>query len=119
MDEKLFAELVESVKEMKAIRRGDAKPSRVFDVKDPNAKAIRAKFGLSQAEFAALLGISVGTLRNWEQGARRPEGAARILLRVVEIHPQVVREASAPVRVSTDRPRRKRQTRTSPTPTRG
>ncbi|HET7508933.1 MAG TPA: hypothetical protein VFJ65_01665, partial [Solirubrobacterales bacterium] len=46
----------------------------------------------SQPKFAALMGISVGTLRNWEQGRRKPEGSARVLLRVVERHPEVVLE---------------------------
>ena len=96
MKEKVFAELVQSVKEMRAIRRGAMKPSRVFEVPEPNARAIRSRFKLSQTEFATLLGISVGTLRNWEQGLRRPEGPARVLLHVVELHPDAVREASIP-----------------------
>jgi putative transcriptional regulator len=93
---KLFAELVQSVKEMQAIRRGEMKPSRVFEVPEPDARAIRSRFKLSQSQFASLLGISVGTLRNWEQGLRRPEGPARVLLHVVELHPDAVREASIP-----------------------
>jgi len=94
MDEKLFAELAKSVKEMQAIRRGEMKPSRIFEVPEPDARAIRSRFKLSQTEFATLLGISVGTLRNWEQGLRRPEGPARVLLHVVELHPEAVRDAS-------------------------
>jgi putative transcriptional regulator len=94
--ENLFSELVQSVKEMRAIRRGELRPSRVFEVPEPDAKAIRSRFKLSQAEFASLLGISVGTLRNWEQGLRRPEGPAWVLLHVVELHPDAVREASIP-----------------------
>lgn len=96
MNEKLFAELVQSVKEMRAIRRGQMKPLRVFEVAEPNAKKIRSRFKLSQTEFASLLGISVATLRNWEQGLRRPEGPARVLLHVVELHPDAVRDASIP-----------------------
>jgi len=94
VQEKLFAELLQSVKEMQAIRRGEKKPSRVFEVPDPDPRAIRSRFRLSQIEFASLLGISVGTLRNWEQGLRRPEGPARVLLHVVELHPEAVRDAS-------------------------
>ena len=52
--------------------------------------AIREEYGLSQAKFAALLGISVRTLQNWEQGRRRPQGPARVLLRVVSKHPKAV-----------------------------
>lgn len=51
---------------------------------------IREQFGLSQDKFADLVGISVGTLRNWEQGRRKPEGPARVLLRVASRHPEVL-----------------------------
>jgi putative transcriptional regulator len=61
--------------------------------------ALRARFQLSQAKFAALLGISTGTLRNWEQGRREPEGAARVLLRVAARHPDAVLSAVAGERV--------------------
>ena len=55
--------------------------------------ATRRRIGLSQAEFAAWFGISPGTLRNWEQGRRVPEGPARVLLRVIEREPEAVRRA--------------------------
>jgi putative transcriptional regulator len=51
---------------------------------------IRANYQLSRGQFAALLGIGVGTLRNWEQGCRTPEGPARVLLQVTAKHPQAV-----------------------------
>lgn len=54
--------------------------------------ALRGFVGLSQARFAQALGISVHTLRNWEQGRRRPEGAAIALLRIAARHPRIVRE---------------------------
>ena len=54
----------------------------------------RAKSGLSQDNFAALLGISVRTLRDWEQGRRTPSGAARTLLRIAAKHPKVLREVA-------------------------
>jgi len=54
--------------------------------------ALRRFVGLSQVDFAAALGISVHTLRNWEQGRRRPEGPALALLRVAARHPRVLRE---------------------------
>lgn len=54
--------------------------------------ALRAFVGLTQAEFAQALGISVYTLRNWEQGRRRPEGPAMALLRIAARHPKVIRE---------------------------
>jgi putative transcriptional regulator len=57
--------------------------------------ALRARFNLSQVKFAALLGISVATVRNWEQGRRAPEGAARVLLQVAERDPEAILNAVA------------------------
>lgn len=57
--------------------------------------AIRAKSGLSQERFAAVFGISLSTLRNWEQGRRAPEGPARVLLQVIDHEPEAVRRALA------------------------
>ena len=54
--------------------------------------ALRRFVGLSQPKFAQALGISVHTLRNWEQGRRRPEGAAIALLRIAARHPRIIRE---------------------------
>jgi putative transcriptional regulator len=90
MKEALFNELIASVREGGKILRGKAKPSRVFVIKAPNVKKIRENYKLSQAEFAALMGISVRTLQNWEQGRREPEGAARVLLQVAAKHPEVI-----------------------------
>lgn len=90
MKDDLFAELVESVKEGGAILRGDAPASRQYAFDDPDVGAIRAEYGLSQAKFAALLGISVRTLQNWEQGRRFPQGPARVLLRVAARHPRAI-----------------------------
>ena len=55
-----------------------------------DASTIRHKLGLTQEAFAALIGVSVDTLRNWEQGTREPRGPAKALLRIVEKHPQVL-----------------------------
>lgn len=92
MKEELFNELVESVREGGRILRGKARPSRKFVIEVPDVKKIRAGYKLSQNEFAALMGISVKTLRNWEQGRRAPEGAARVLLQVAAKHPEVIWE---------------------------
>lgn len=97
MNDDLFSELVESVRQGGAILRGKAKPSRVFEIAAPDVKRIRAQYQLSQSEFAALLGISVATLRNWEQGRRAPEGPARILLQVAAKHPDAVWDVVQPV----------------------
>ena len=96
MRKELFDQLVESVREMKAIRAGRLKASRVTRAADLlggrtlNVADLRARFGLSQAKFAALLGISVNTLQNWEQRRRQPEGPARVLLRVAAAHPDAL-----------------------------
>jgi putative transcriptional regulator len=90
MRKELFDELLESVRQGGAILREEMKPSRVFEFSEPDVRAIRGHYGLSQEKFASLMGISVGTLRNWEQGRRRPEGPARVLLRVAAKHPEAV-----------------------------
>ena len=92
MKKALFDELLESVREGGAILRNEQEPARSFVFVEPDVRTLREKHGLSQPKFAALMGISVGTLRNWEQGRRRPEGSARVLLRVVERHPEAVFE---------------------------
>jgi putative transcriptional regulator len=56
--------------------------------------AARQRSGLSQARFAALLGVSVRTLQEWEQGRRQPSGAARTLLKMAERYPEILREVA-------------------------
>jgi putative transcriptional regulator len=92
MNDELFAELMASVHEGGRILRGDAEPSRSFTVDKSNidVKAIRETYNLTQHAFASLLGISVKTLRNWEQGRRTPEGPARVLLQVAAKHPDAI-----------------------------
>ena len=90
MKEELFTELVESVREAGAIMRGEQEPSRTFVVPEPDVKSIREQYKLSQSQFASLLGISVKTLQNWEQGRRTPRGPARVLLQVAAKHPEAV-----------------------------
>lgn len=90
MKKALFTELLESVRQGGAILRGKRRPSRVFEFTEPDVRKIREQYGLTQDKFARLIGISVATLRNWEQGRRRPEGAARVLLHVAEKHPEAV-----------------------------
>jgi putative transcriptional regulator len=92
MDEKLFNELTASLKEAGAIKRGQKKPARSSEFADVDVQAVRAKTGLSQAQFATLLGVSPATLKNWEQGRRHPTGPARALLRIVSARPRLVLE---------------------------
>jgi putative transcriptional regulator len=93
MKNEMFQQLVASLKEGGAILRRKKSPSRKSTLHWPDARAVREKLGLSQSQFAALIGISPRTLQNWEQGHRRPEGTARALLRVAERHPKAVLEA--------------------------
>ena len=87
---KFQQDLLESVRQM---RRGEA--ARVTKIKVPEAAEARARVGLSQQEFANLLGVSARTLQDWEQGRRKPTGAAKTLLRVAVSHPEVLRELHA------------------------
>lgn len=95
MDKKLFAELVESMTEAGEIARGERAPTREFTVGDPDVRRIRRASGLSQAKFAKLIHVDVGTLRNWEQGRRTPTGPAQVLLRAIEKDPRSVLRAIA------------------------
>jgi putative transcriptional regulator len=81
------AELLQSVREMKAGERG-----RVHQLEVSPVMETRHKVGLSQAQFAVLLGVSKRTLQDWEQGRREPSGAAKSLLKVAEKRPDVLRE---------------------------
>jgi putative transcriptional regulator len=64
-------------------------------VRDSDAREARHKLGLSQREFASLVGTAVGTVRKWELGTRRPSGAARTLIEVIKNEPKAVRRAIA------------------------
>ncbi len=94
MNDDLFAELVESVREGGAILRGEKAPARQFEIDAVDIKNIRQQFDLSQREFAGLLGISINTLQNWEQGRRLPSGAARTLLMIAHKNPLALLEVA-------------------------
>ncbi|SAK91060.1 XRE family transcriptional regulator [Caballeronia catudaia] len=85
--EKFQADLLESVRDMK---KGRA--ARTTHVEPTVAALARAKVGVSQSEFAALLGVSIRTFQDWEQGRRNPTGAAQTLLRVAVAHPEALRD---------------------------
>jgi putative transcriptional regulator len=87
MDKELFEQLQQSMKEAVAIAKGDIQPSRVFTVDPPDVKAVREKTGLSQSMFAAMIGVKVKTLQNWEQHRRNPTGAAAALLTIFDREP--------------------------------
>ena len=95
MKKELFEELKQSLREAKLIKRGELKPGRVFHVKpESDLVRVRSRLGLSQPKFAAILGISPDTLQNWEQGRRRPTGPAKVLLKIVAKHPEVLLEVA-------------------------
>ena len=90
MKKELFNELLKSVKQGREIMNHRMKPVRTFTFTESEVRKIRDRYGLSQDKFAILMGISTATLRNWEQGRRKPEGPARVLLRVAEKHPDAL-----------------------------
>ncbi len=90
MSSKTFRELEKSIREAGKIRRGEAKPSRVFRYEAIDIRKLRESVHVSQAQFAKMIGVSKDTLQNWEQGRRRPRGPAKALLRVFEKNPKAV-----------------------------
>ncbi len=81
------SEIVNGIRELK---RGEA--GRITNL--PNVASIREKTSLSQSKFAELLGVSVRTLQDWEQGRRAPSGAARTLLLIAEKNPEALLEVA-------------------------
>lgn len=92
---KFFDELMESVQQMGEIARGERQPSREFHVDALQVKEIRKATGLTQAKFAALIDVQLGTLRNWEQGRRDSTGPAKALLKAIHNDPVNVLNALA------------------------
>ena len=93
MKKQMFEELLASVREAGAIRRGQRKPSRRFVIGSSGVRAIRERTSLSQSEFAHLIGVSVKTLQNWEQERRRPTGPAGALLQIIAHEPELAVKA--------------------------
>jgi len=92
----LTEELIASMEEAMQIIAGEVAPSRVHHpvvVPDVDVRAARQRLGMTQPAFAAKFGVALPTLRKWEQGKRRPDGPARVLLRVIEREPDAVRRA--------------------------
>lgn len=85
----VWQEVLEGVREIKSGRGKSKKIEPESDV-----ARVRLKTGLSQSEFASVLGVSKRTLEQWEQGRREPSGAARTLIRIAERHPEVLIEVA-------------------------
>ncbi len=82
-------EILEGLEEIKKIKKGEVQ-LRISELSEPSdPKIIRSRLKLSQSAFAGLLGVSMRTLQDWEQGRRAPQGPAVALLRIAEQHPEV------------------------------
>ncbi len=88
-----FEMLVNSIKQAGSIKKGEVAASRKFEFAPPDIKLIRKRLKKSQSEFAFMIGVSISTLQNWEQGRRKPEGPARALLQVASKNPEAVMDA--------------------------
>jgi DNA-binding transcriptional regulator YiaG len=117
---KLGALIIESLEEAIRHARGEDTGARVLPPVEVTARKaylegppwypphvvreIRHKFSVSQAIFAQMLGVSASTVRAWEQGKREPEGPARRLLQIAELHPEALTDACGPIRPATGGP---------------
>jgi putative transcriptional regulator len=93
MKNKDFKDLLASIDQARKIHTGRIKPGRIYNFHPIIVTKIRKRLNVSQANFAHMIGVSVDTLQNWEQGRRRPEGPALALLKVAEINPEAVMKA--------------------------
>ena len=88
-DRDIGQEILNGIQEIKAHKSGRL-ALRTRELSEPSMpREIRKRLGLSQAAFAGLMGVSVRTVQEWEQGKRKPSGPAKSLLRIAEQHPEV------------------------------
>jgi putative transcriptional regulator len=87
-----YKSIKQGLEEAKAFSKGQGTDARVHEIAVPeiNVAEVRAKTGLSQAEFARSIGVAKGTLLNWEHGRRQPNGPAQVLLALIARKPSVV-----------------------------
>ena len=90
---KAFEEIQAGLQEAVLHAQGGKTDTVVHKPERVDVKAIRQKAGMTQQQFCAAFGLSLGTLRHWEQGDRHPRGPARVLRKAVERNPQAVLEA--------------------------
>ena len=94
MDDALFQELQESIREVGGHLRGtqELPADQIHFTGEPDPRQIRSELGVNQEAFATLLGISIRTLQNWEQGRHSPQGPALKLLQIAQNRPDVLLE---------------------------
>ncbi len=97
MASKAFKAIAEGLGDAIAYAKGDKARGKAHRVRiqDVDVRRVRSKLNMSQEDFAIAFGVSVGTVRNWEQGRRKPEGPARVLLTVIDREPKAVLRAMA------------------------
>ena len=96
MKENAFQSVMTGMKQALRHAKGDEVGiTHQIVVKDHDVRKIRIESGFSQSQFASSIGVSVATLRNWEQGKRKPNGAARVLLALLEQDPKIVQKTLA------------------------
>ena len=88
-DRNIGLEILEGIKEVKQHKEGKIQLKTTTFSEPSPAQVIRKKLKLSQSAFAGLMGVSIRTIQDWEQGRRSPKGPAKSLLRVAEQHPEV------------------------------
>lgn len=95
MARKAFESIMAGIEDAVAYAKGDKSRGKAHRVRIPtvDVRSARRKLGMSQDRFAQSFGVSAATIRNWEQGRRRPEGPARVLLTVIDREPDAVRRA--------------------------
>lgn len=94
MNEAMFRDLLKSVRHLGAHKRGEpVRGARVLEVPPEDVRALRQAAGVSQSQFAHLIGVPVRTVQNWEQGRTRPTGPARALLKIVAANPKAALKA--------------------------
>ena len=89
MEEILFSDLLQSLKEANDIAEGKSEASRRFEMTPPDVQSVREQVGLSQDEFASMMRVSVRTLQNWEKHRGNLSGPAAALLKIVVAAPEV------------------------------
>jgi putative transcriptional regulator len=95
MSKKAFNTIKDGLEDAIAFAKGDESKGieRRVKIEHIDIRALRRKLGLTQKQFAKIFGVSLATLRNWEQGRRKPEGPAMVLLNVIKREPEAVLRA--------------------------